>query len=177
MASRIVKRGAADERDQGRDLRQVEFLHRAAEIEMAREPKSMNGPTAVLAEINLIQISLQDLGFRISRLQQQRDQRFVHFSPYRALVAQEEILRELLSDGAATLHGGASTDVGDGSAQNRARRDAMVTKERAVLDRNQRADQQRRHVLEPEQNAVFTVQRVNASDQRGIEARDRQRLP
>ena len=78
------------------------------------------------AEIDAVEIHLEDLRLGELTLEPQRQQRFLELAVDRALLRQEEILGELLRDGRAALRDGAVQDVGDESAPDAERVDAVM---------------------------------------------------
>ena len=73
----------------------LDFL---AEIELRRESDAVDRTVAVLAEVDLVQVGLEDLVLVVVQLEQHRHQELGHLAPHRALGRKEEVLYELLRD-------------------------------------------------------------------------------
>src|SRR3569833_2566288 len=82
----------------------LQVLQLRAEIILTRETDTVDGAAAVLTEINLVAIGLEDFVFLVMRLEQQRHRRLIEFTGEHALVAQEKVFHELLCERAAALH-------------------------------------------------------------------------
>ena len=100
----------------------------------------MNRARAILAQINFVEISFQNLSFVIASLQLQGHDDFVDLACERALVGEEEIFHQLLGDGAAALHRAARAQVGKQRAKHRAWRNAVMFIKVTILDGQQRFD-------------------------------------
>ena len=70
MPARVVVRRSAHDRDEQRDLGQVELRQRLAEVELAREAEAMHGAPAVLAEVNLVDVRVHDVRLLEARLRE-----------------------------------------------------------------------------------------------------------
>ena len=82
MAARIVIRGAANHGHQQRELVQLELGQRFAEIELAREPEAVDRARAVLAEIDLVDVRVQQLALAVPHLEGHRHERFAELAPH-----------------------------------------------------------------------------------------------
>ena len=78
----------------------------------------------------------------------------------------EEVLGELLGQGASTLHGMPGAQVGPSRARNRQRVDADVFVEPAILDLEQYREERGWDVIEPQQHTILAVLGVDPSDLR-----------
>ena len=162
---------AADHPDEQRRFGDVQVLHVLAEIELRRQAHAVDRAVAVLAEVNLVEVRLEDLVLLVVDLEQHRHHQFGGLAANGALGRKEEVLHQLLGDGAAALH-----PVGEQAAHG-ARQpthvEAGVPVEAAVLDRNQCRDQVLRHLGQPHQHPVLVSGRVDAADRQGLDARKR----
>ena len=138
MPTGIVVAGAFDHAHQQSDLVHVQILQGFAKIELAGQPKTMNAARACLPEIDLVEVGLQDVVFFIVKFQQHRHQGFVALSHQRLLTSQEEVLHQLLGQGAATLNNAPGLDVGQHGPAYGKRRNAEMIVEIAILHRHQR---------------------------------------
>ena len=173
MAARIVVRGPADDRNHGRNLRKAELRQRLAEVELAREAEAVDCASAVLPEINLVDIGVHDVRLLEATLEDDGHHRFLGLAPQRAPAVEEIALHQLLGQRAAALLDLPGAHVDEHRPQDRQRVDAVVAVELAVLDGLERLGQQRRHLVRGDDDPVLAVQRENAADQQRIEADDR----
>src|SRR4029453_1586317 len=99
---------------------------------------------ARLAEVDLVQVHLEDLLLRRAALEHEREQGLLRLAleaalgrPVAALVGrpQEEVLAELLRDRARALRAGVAFQVVDHGASEPDRIEPGVAEEAAVLDR------------------------------------------
>ena len=86
------------------------------------------------AEVDAVEIHLQNLRLGELSLEPQRKQRFLELAVDRAFLRQEEILGELLRDGRTALRDGAVQHVGDKGTPDAEWVDAVVFVETAILD-------------------------------------------
>ena len=100
------------------------------------------------AEIGAVEVELENLVLGQPRLQPGGEERFVDLALERALVAQEQVLGELLGDGRAALHHAAGPGVGHERAEGAVEVDAVMFVETPVLGRQHRLDEVVGHVLE-----------------------------
>jgi len=89
------------------------------------------------AEINPVQIERQDLLLGEGVFQPERQQQFLTLAPNGAVGRKENILGQLLGDGAAALNQAAGTDIGDDGAHQALGIDAEMAVEAAVFRRQQ----------------------------------------
>ena len=80
MATRIVVRGPADFCDEQRELLQLELAEWLAEVELTREPEAVDGTRAVLPQVDLVDVRVHQLVFRVAHLERDGHQRFAHFA-------------------------------------------------------------------------------------------------
>ena len=176
MAARIVVGRPAHDRDQQRNLRQVELRERLAEVELAREPEAVDGAVAVLAEEDLIDIGVHEIGLGEVRIERHRHDRLAQLSRERLAGIEEVAAHQLLREGAAALLDLAGAHVDPGRAQHRNGVDAVMSVELAVLDRLERRGQERRDFRRREDDTILAVDRKNAADEERLEAQHRQLL-
>ncbi len=142
----------ADRIESGRRLQQagdqgafVEISppRRFAEIAMRRGVDAISAG----AEINPVQIDLEDLILGEAVFEPQRQQGLADLAREAALGRQEQVLGELLGDRAAALDDMAGGEIGDRGADEPDRIDAEMAIEAAVLGRDHRLGQVGRHLL------------------------------
>ena len=129
---------------QHRGFRQVDVAHRLVEVEMRRAVDA----EGAAAHIGAVEIELQDFVLGQPRLQPDRQKRLVDLALDGALVAQEQVLRQLLGDRGAALPHAAGLRVGDQRARGAGDVDAEMVVEAAVLGRQRRLDQIVREILQ-----------------------------
>ena len=111
MAARVVQRRAAHHAGQEGQLRRGQLGERSAEIELRGEPEAMDRARPVLAEIDLVDIGLEDLLLAVTQLQQERHECLADLAPQCALGIEIKVFDELLGQGAAALPNLARTQV------------------------------------------------------------------
>ena len=80
-------------------FRDRKLVHRLVEVEQRRGGDAVSAE----AEIDFVEIKLEDFFFRVSTLDAQRQQRFLDLALERYLVGQQEVLGDLLRDGRGAL--------------------------------------------------------------------------
>ena len=174
MAPRIVVGRPAYDRHQQRCLRQIELRERLTEIELAREPETVDGAIAVLAEEDLVDVGIHEIGLGEVRIERHRHHGLTQLARERLPRAEEVTAHQLLSEGAAALLDLSRAHVDPRGAQHPFGIDTVVAVELAVLDRLERLRQQRRHLIGAEHDAILTVYREDAADQQRLEPQHRQ---
>src|SRR5439155_6301344 len=132
-----------------------EIPRRFAEIVSRRGAYAVNGAVSILAEVDLVEISLEDRPLVIAQLEDQRDGGLAKLAEGSPSGGEEEVLGQLLGQGAAALHHGAGAQVGDQRAADPAEVEAVVLEESLVLDGEHRLNQVVRQVTEGDWNARF----------------------
>jgi hypothetical protein len=138
----------ADHAGEERDLADRELLGGAGEVELRRLPDAEDALDAVLSEIDLVQVRVEDLVLLVAALDEERHDGLLHLAAKGPFLAEEEVLDELLRERRAALDDAAAAHVGRGGAQDADRIDAVVVEEAAILDDEDRARQQRRQRVE-----------------------------
>ena len=100
------------------------------------------------AEIDAVEIKLENFGLGVLALQPERQFDFLQFALEGALLGQEQVLGQLLGERRAALRHAAMQDVGDRRAQNAPGVDAEMRIEAPVLDGDERLRQIRRQILQ-----------------------------
>ena len=129
---------------QHRGFRQIDVAHRLVEVEMRRAVDA----EGAAAHIGAVEIELQDFVLGEPRLQPDRQKRLVDLALDGALVAQEQVFRQLLGDRRTALAHPAGLRVGDQRARGAGDVDAEMVVEAAVLGRQRRLDQIVRKILQ-----------------------------
>ena len=124
------------------------MLDRLAEIVERGEPDAVDGAVAVLAEVDLVEVGLEDLLLAVVQLEQHRHAELGELALQRALGREEEVLHQLLRQRAAALEP-VSADEAHGGPGDAARVEAAVGVEIAVLGREERLHQVLRHLAQP----------------------------
>src|SRR5262249_20209498 len=86
------------------------------------------------AEIDAVDVELEELRFGEFPLEPERQQRFLDLAFERALLGQKKIFRKLLSDCGAALRDATVQDVGEGCASDAVGVDAKMLIKAPVLD-------------------------------------------
>jgi hypothetical protein len=177
VASRVVKRRSSDLRDEERDLVQLELRQRLAEIEAAGQTEPVDGPSAVLREVDLVDVRLKQCVLVVPELECNGHEGFADLSPERPFGGQKVAAHELLCQRAAALLNLSCSHVGDECAGDCANVDADVIFEAPVFDRDQRLLQKLGRLAGRQYDSIFTVCRKDAADQHRIELEKAQDLP
>ena len=146
---RIARRCLQQPRQHG-GLEQREVAHRSAEI----APGGRRRAVGARAEIDTVDVDLEDLAFREPGFQPERDDRLLDLAPDRPLRREEQVLGELLGQRAAALADFARADVGDRRAEDAPDIDPRMLEEAPVLDRADRRDEIARQLVEPDRAAI-----------------------
>jgi hypothetical protein len=86
------------------------------------------------AEINPVEVELENLGLAQLALEPKRKHEFLHLAPERALLRQEQVLGELLGDGRSALGDVPAGEIGEHRAREAHGIDTEMAVEAAVLD-------------------------------------------
>ena len=116
---------------------QRHVARRLVEVEMRRAVDA----EGTAAHISAVEIELEDLVLGQSRLEPDREERFLHLALDRALVVQEQVLGKLLRDRGAALHHAAGAGIGGQRAREARRIDAEVLVEAPVFGCERGLDQ------------------------------------
>ncbi len=159
--------------DEKRTLGEGEPVDVLAEVVERGEADAVDGAIAVLAEVDLVQVSLEDLLLAVMQLEQHRHDELGAFALERALGGEEEVLDELLRQGAAALQAVAAHEAPRG-AGDAAQVVAVVCVEGAVLGGDERLHQGLGDLREADQHPVLVVAGIDAADRQRLEARERE---
>jgi hypothetical protein len=168
MAQRIEIRWGLDQPGQERRLRQVERPRRLIEIELGRRRHA----DRAFAQIDVVQIAVEDLVLAQMQFQPNRHQRLAQFEDVAPVVSEIVELDKLLGDRAGALDDFSRQPVCLRRAENAAQIDSGVVKETAILDAEHRVDQHRR--IRFERNVV-DAQRPDAPERLAICRLEQQR--
>ncbi len=153
---------------------QLELGQRLAEEELAGKAETVHRPLTVLADEHLVEVRLQNLLLVVVQFQQQRHHGFGELASQAALVGQVEVLDQLLGQRTTALAHMARGGVDPDGPGNRLGRDAEVMVEVAVFDGDQRVEQERRHLVDLDQDPIFEVLGVQATNEQWLKAHHRQ---
>ena len=126
------------------------------------------GRTA-LAEVDLVQIGLENRLLLVSGLHQERHHRFGELPLQGLLGGEKEVLDELLSQRARPLTDAARPDVRDERTGDAAQVDAVMALETLILDCEHRVREMTRQVIEPNEITLLPVESVVGTHQLGLE--------
>jgi hypothetical protein len=145
----VVRRG--DRAGEGRGLRERQVLRVLVE-ELAGSRLHAVGP---LAEVDRVQVPREDLLLRELLLELPCERRLVDLAPERPLVADVEVLHELLGDRRAALDDAAGSQVDVCGSKQRPAIDPVVVPEALVLDRDGRILDRLRHLRVRQDDAIL----------------------
>ncbi len=134
-----------------------EILHVLPEVEARGARHAVDRVGAVLAQVDLVQVGLEDLALRVAGLEPEGARDLGELAAQRALGGEVDVLRELLGDRAAALGDAALLRVLDQRADAADRVDADVRVEAAVLGVEHGVDHVRGHALEAHDLAVLAA--------------------
>ncbi len=103
------------------------------EVETARARNTVDRSAAVLTEIDLVEVRLENLALRITKRDPYGDRHLSQLPRERALRRQVDVLHELLGQGAAAFDHASFARVFDGRARDPDRVDAGMKRETAIL--------------------------------------------
>ena len=133
-----------------RRLRQAYLPGGLAEIALRR----LFDAVGAGAEIDAVQIQLEDLRLGEFALQPQRQQHLLQLAMDGTLLSEKEIFRQLLRDGGGALRHAAMQNVGDGRARDAPRIDAVMLVEAPILDGDEGLRHVARHFLQRQDGAA-----------------------
>ena len=169
IMSGIVEVRCADDAGQERRLRKGQGLRGTPEVRQRRRLDAVGAA----AEINRVQIQLEDLFLRTAVGQLQRDDRLARLAQERRLVPDEGVLHVLLRDRAAALVT-VTEDVRERRARDASDRDPGIAVEGAILGRDDRMLKIERHVAERDRDPIGVA--VDRPDQVAVIVEDLGRL-
>src|SRR6185503_2745158 len=99
-----VRVGRADQPREQRGLADREIGELLPEVELGGLADAEDTLGAALTEVDLVQVALEDLLFGVATLGDDRHRELAELPPIRPLLAQEEVLHELLGERTAAFH-------------------------------------------------------------------------
>jgi hypothetical protein len=150
-------RGRARERGELRGLRHGQPLDRLPIIGRGR----LRHAISAAAEVDLVQIQLEDLVLVERPLDARRERRVLQLAKDAALRSQEQVLRELLRDRAAALHDSARAQVRERGARQRDRVHAQVVVEAVVFRGEKRVAHGLRDLAQRDELAALLDERAD----------------
>ena len=180
VAERVVGVRRLDHPRDERRLGQGQVGDVLAEVDARRLAHAVDPERARLAEVDLVQVELEDLLLAGPPLEHEGEQRLLRLPPVAALgrpvaalvdVGQEEVLAELLRDRAAAVGDRAVASAGCGGRRPGARIGSRpgVAEEAAVLDREHRLHQVVGQLLEAHAAPLLAVLVEEVGDELGLE--------
>ena len=176
VRERVVVGRSTNHGDQQRDLRGVEFRQRFVEVELAAESESVNRAVAILPEVDFIDVRVEQIVFRVARIEDHRHREFLEFAQQRAAIVEEVALHELLRQRAAALREIAGAQIGPRGARNALQIESGVRVEVAIFDDLECISEQRRSFLRRHDQPILAVSCEKTADQRRFEAHETGRL-
>ena len=111
-----------------------------------------------MAEVDLVQVHLEDAVLRVAPLQLDREHRLLELAVEAPVRREEEHLGQLLGDGAAALHDAAAAEVLVDRARDAHRIHAEVRVEARVLGGDDGLAERRGHLGERHEDAALDVE-------------------
>ena len=121
------------------------------------------------AQVDLVQVGLEDRRLAVARLEQQRQHRLPRLAHHRALVRQPEVLDQLLGERAPPLAHLAAAQVDPGGAEDAGEGEAGVAEEARVLGGEHGVDQVLRQLVDDDWPPLHELGAVVRADQRRLE--------
>ncbi len=172
---RPVVRRLNDAGDGGR-LAEREVGDVLAEEEARGLGDAVHGKRAALAEVDVVEIQLEDLVLRRLALEDDRHVLLGELALERLLGREEEVLHQLLRDGAAAHQvRPIAAQVGDDGADGANDVDAGMVVEAAILDRQHRLHHARRNRRERDAPPLLTARADERRQQRRVQRHPRYR--
>ncbi len=153
-AERMIVVGRLGERGEIGGLGDRELMHRLVEIEQ----RGGGDAVGAHAEVDFVEVKLEDFLFGIGALDAHRQQRFLDLAVERDLVGQQEVLRHLLGDGGGALRALVAAEIlheHDGRARDAGKIDAAVLVEILVLRGDEGVDHELGDRLDRQIEAAF----------------------
>ena len=158
-----------DDRGEQRRLGDRQLAGTLPEVEARRLSHAVDLRRAALAEVDLIQVGLEDRLLVVPGLDEQGHHGLGELSLQGLLGGEEEVLDELLGQRARTLTDAPRPEVRDERAGDAAEIDTMVTLEALILDGQHRVGEMTRQVIEPNEVALLPGESVARTHQLGLE--------
>ena len=154
------------------------FAHRQLlgllrEVEPRAFPDAEDPLGPVLAQVDLVEVVLEDLFLGVHPLGDHGHERFLDLALEGAVALQEEVLHELLGQGAAALHHPSPPQVGHEGPHHRHRVHAAMVVEALVLHREHGLLHHGRHVFQPDDPPLFPDAVVETGDHLGLQLQGR----
>ena len=144
-------------------------MHFLVEVGATRGGDAANRDGAALAEIDLVEVGLEDSFLAVAPLDQRGQPRLVELAPERALGIEQAILDELLCDRAATLGHAAGSQVDPRRPQQPAQIDAAMIEEAMILGGQDGLQQAEGHVAQPHGTVILAGPVARARENLGLE--------
>ena len=179
VAERVVGVRRLDHPGEERRLGQGQVGHVLAEVDARRLAHPVDAEGARLAEVDVVQVELEDLLLRGPPLEDEGEERLLRLPPVAPLgrpvaalvdLGQEEVLAELLRDRAAAVGDRAvGAEVAEGPGREGDGVEAGVAEEATVLDREHRLHEVVGQLLEAHVAALLAVLVEQVGDELRLE--------
>ena len=153
---RIVVR-AADHPRQQRRLRHIDLRDRLAEVELRRLADANDGDRPVAAQVDVVEVGLQDLSLGVLRVENHGHERFDELPPQRSFRRQVVVLHQLLRQRRCPLGYSAGAQIPKSRAEHSDRIDTRVMPEANVFRDDDRVLQMLRHLIERHRAAILEL--------------------
>ena len=168
IGDRVVERRRFGQTGKHRDLAEVQLIERFAEVRLRGRAETVGA----LAEVNLVDIELEDFLLVQAVLDLEGEQRLVELARKRLFRGEKEVARHLHRDRARPLAAAAGDQVGIGGAQHPDVVDAGVLVKALVLGGDDGVLEERRHIRDGDHRPAFFAE---FADQRSFGRIDPQR--
>ena len=175
VAERREAPGRGDESREHRGLGEVELRDGLAEVEPRRLLDSGDRHGAALPEVDLVEVGLEDLLLAVLRVEDDGEERLDGLPPKGPLGGQEEVLDELLGQRARSPHRSAAHQALEDGSDEPLRGEARVREEVPVLRRQDRVDDDLRHLGEADERPVLHLLVEDGTDDFRLEDDVRER--
>ena len=128
-------------------------------------------------EIDLVEVGLEDLALLVAGLDDQGHQGFLDLARPGALGGEEEVLDQLLGEGASPLTNPAGPQVREHGTRDASQIDARVALEALVLHGEHGVDQVARQLVERDELALLAIGSVVGADALGLEQHGAELVP
>jgi hypothetical protein len=154
----------ADHRREQRRFVDAQLPRRFLEVEARRFVDAEDGQAAVMAEVDVVEVQLEELVFRQARVEHHRQDRLDELPPPGALVREEALLHDLLRNRRAALRDAARAHVREERAEDADRIDTDVAAEAHVLRGDEGIDDVLRQVVEQHRRRDAPPAAIEAHD-------------
>ena len=160
----------SDDAGQGRGFGQRQVRHVFAEVDLRGLLHAGDLHRSVLAEVDLVEVRLEDLLLAVASFEQHRHEHLVNLAWPTALRVEEEVFDELLRQRRTAVRDVAVADVGDERTKRAADGDPFMMVEVLVFGRDNRLAHDLWHGVERDRQPVFHLVVVDGRNELRLDA-------